>query len=199
MGTKLHVIRHGITRGNRDRLFYGAADYPLVQEGYDELNSLKKEGVYPDLDEDTSFFVSGMIRCEQTLRTLYGERTFTVIPLLKEMDCGEFEGLTFEEVNAIPAFNKWIRDNDPEIPIPGGESYNIFYERTNRGFDQLLSVHETFGKDSFAVLHGGVISSVMSRWFGNGVGEGFWTWLPKPGRGYTLTIEDGKPVSYRKI
>ena len=199
MKTKLHVIRHGMTRGNRDRLFYGAADYPLVEEGYEELNSLIKEGIYPVMDDNSIFFVSGLIRCQQTLETIYGERVFTAIPLLKEMDCGEFEGLTFDEVNSLPQFKEWVKRNDPSDPIPGGESYNSFYERTSKGFDNLLYVHNLMGRDSFSVLHGGVICSIMSRCFGDGVGENFWTWLPKPARGYTITIDDGRPIEYVKI
>ena len=37
---KLTLIRHGITEGNARRLYYGAADIPLLPEGEEALRRL---------------------------------------------------------------------------------------------------------------------------------------------------------------
>ena len=42
------MIRHGITRGNRDRLYYGQSDIPLIDDGKAEIGRLAEEGIYPD-------------------------------------------------------------------------------------------------------------------------------------------------------
>ena len=83
-----------------------------------------------------------------------------------------------------------------------------FYERVTEGFDKLMTEHElqmiklrNRPKDavSLAVIHGAVICSIMSRFFGNGLGNGYWGWLPDPGRGYTIEMEDGRISEYTRI
>ena len=66
---KLTLLRHGITEGNRRRLYYGSTDLPLLQEGWEALEDLRAQGGYPTA---TRYYTSGMIRTEQTLLALYG-------------------------------------------------------------------------------------------------------------------------------
>ena len=46
MKSKICLIRHGITRGNRDRLYYGQSDIPLIDDGKAEIGRLAEEGIY---------------------------------------------------------------------------------------------------------------------------------------------------------
>ena len=55
MKSKICLIRHGITRGNRDRLYYGQSDIPLIEDGEKEISRLAKEGIYPD-SEDAVYY-----------------------------------------------------------------------------------------------------------------------------------------------
>ena len=64
----IFLIRHGITRGNQERLYYGSTDLELAPEGIRELKQLRY-----DVPEDCRFFTSGMRRTEQTLSLLFGE------------------------------------------------------------------------------------------------------------------------------
>ncbi len=198
MKTYIHLIRHGITAGNRDGLFYGATDYPLVEEGYASLRTLKAEGIYPD-GEGACFYISGLTRCRQTLETIYGEKEAVTLPLLREIDCGEYEGMPFEIVNRLPDYRAWTENRDNSVPMPGGESMKGFYSRVSEGFDMLMEAHEKAGRTSIAVIHGAVICCIMSRLFGSGLEGEFWKWLPDPGRGYTVILEDGRPAEYEKI
>ena len=43
MESRIILIRHGITEGNKKRWFYGAADIPLSQEGREELIEQKAD------------------------------------------------------------------------------------------------------------------------------------------------------------
>ena len=40
MRSKICLIRHGITEGNKNRLYYGYADIPLAEEGIAALKEL---------------------------------------------------------------------------------------------------------------------------------------------------------------
>lgn len=85
---KLTLIRHGETEGSRRDLYYGAADIPVLPESLKALEEKAKAGVYPTAGH---YCISGMLRTVQTLRALYGDVPYTVLPGLREMDFGDFE------------------------------------------------------------------------------------------------------------
>ena len=208
MKSCIHFIRHGITEGILNRWYYGATDMPLVQEGIDEVLGFKADNVYPlDLAEDTDFYTSGMIRAEQTLDVIYGDVKRKAIKNLSEMSFGRWECKTFDELKLEPEFDEWMNCTDNSFVFPEGDSILSFYERVEKGFDELLGLHRLkelshrhSGKDATSVIvcHGGVISACMERYF-SGDRENFWQWIPAPGRGFTLYLEDGEPVRYEEI
>lgn len=73
MESRICLIRHGITEGNKNRLYYGFSDIPLAEEGIAELTRLAESGIYP-YDEDADFYTTGLRRTEQTLSIIYGEK-----------------------------------------------------------------------------------------------------------------------------
>lgn len=208
MKSYIHLIRHGITEGNKKHWYYGRSDIPLIEEGYEALEKLKEEGIYPEIDEDTQIFTSGLIRTIQTLNTIYGDREYTAIDGLREWDCGDFECKTHEELSENPIYKEWFENRTFDSKVPGGESMRAFYNRVTAAFAEFVKLHElqmiklrNRQKDavSLAVIHGAVISSIMCSSFSNGPGDGFWKWLPDPGRGYTIIMEDGRFADYKKI
>ena len=74
----IHFIRHGITEGIVNKWYYGNADLPLIEDGINELNALKEQGIYPNTDKAV-FYTSGMIRANQTLESIFGSKEYTVI------------------------------------------------------------------------------------------------------------------------
>ena len=208
MKSCIHFIRHGITEGILNRWYYGSTDMPLVQEGIDEILGFKENNVYPlDLAEDTDFYTSGMLRAEQTLDVIYGNVQRKPIANLSEMNFGRWECKTFDELKLEPEFDEWMNCTDNSFVFPEGDSILTFYERVEKGFDELLGLHRLkelshrhSGTDATSVIvcHGGVISACMERYF-PGDRENFWQWIPAPGRGFTLYLEDGEPVRYEEI
>ncbi|MBR6529774.1 MAG: histidine phosphatase family protein, partial [Firmicutes bacterium] len=168
MLSRIHFIRHGITEGILNRWYYGSTDIPLVQEGIDEVMGFKADNVYPsDITEDTDFYTSGMLRAEQTLNVIYGEVTRKPISNLSEMSFGRWECKTFDELKLEPEFDEWMNCTDNSFIFPEGDSILSFYERVEKGFDELLGLHRLkelshrhSGKDATSVIvcHGGVIS-----------------------------------------
>lgn len=204
MNSYIHFIRHGITAGNENSWYYGSMDIPLTERGAAQLTALREQGIYPPA-RDADCYTSGMLRTEQTFQTIYGDLPHKALPLLREMNFGAWEGMSFEEIKADTArraaFDDWMRITDGSFTFPeGGDSINSFYARIRSGLSELEGLHRLKelscrhnGKDavSLVVCHGGVIAAAMEHYF-PGQRENFWQWIPDPGHGYTVSFENGK-------
>lgn len=182
---KLTLIRHGITHGNKYGLYYGATDLPLLEEGVEELRQRKLTHIYP---EAPLYYTSPLQRTQQTLRELYGEVPFTVVEGFREMNFGDFEMRTVEDLKQDPAFLAWS-DSMSEVCCPNGESFAGVQRRALEAMAPILAA----GEDAVCVIHGGVIACMMFHWF---PGKAFEEWMLHPGTGWQVTVENGKPVSY---
>ena len=182
---KLTLIRHGITQGNKEGLYYGATDLPLLDEGIADLQRRKTSHTYPTAPR---YYTSPLQRTQQTLKEVYGDVDFTVIHDFREMNFGACEMRTVEDLKNDPDFVAWSRD--PSFNrCPGGESFADVQCRALQGVAPLLTSQE----DTVCVIHGGVIACMMFKWF---PGKAFDDWMIHPGTGWQITVEDGKPVSY---
>jgi len=202
MTSCIHFIRHGITEGIINKWFYGEADLPLIEEGLMELNKFKKENIYPPL-EGASCYTSGMLRANQTFEAIYPGSQYKVIKNLREMSFGRWECKTFDQLKTLEGFDMWINDKSGTFTFPGGESPVGFYNRVERGLNELLEEHEKQKSvkgcsSSIVVCHGGVIGVCMCLLTGK-ASEKFWEWIPGPGRGYTVFLENGKAVEYANL
>lgn len=207
MVSKIYLYRHGITEGNEKRWYYGGADLPLTEGGKKTLRDLAKRNVYPALPEDADLYTTGLIRTEQTLEILFGQRDHRVIRDLREMEFGDYECGTYEELSKYEDFEKWAWDETGDVVLPGGESKNQFAARIKEGLAELLGYHRlrelAHRHDggpavSAVVCHGGVISAVMQMLFPEEK-DSMWDWMPSPGSGYAVLFEDGEAVRYEKI
>lgn len=187
---KLSLIRHGITEGNIKRLYYGSTDIPLHPDGLKKLLELKEVYVYP---AGEAYYTSGMRRAEESFAALYGEIPHGTLPEIKEVDFGDFEMRTYEDLRSDPAYIEWITgDNEANI-CPNGESGNIVTDRAVKALEALVKND----RDAVCVTHGGVIGGVLSRWFPSANGR--YEFTPEPGHGFTVTFENGRPISYERI
>lgn len=199
----IHFIRHGMTEGNVKRWYYGRLDIPLLDEGKEQLRALSEQGIYP-VTPRADYYTSGLIRTIQTMEEIFGEREYEVIDEFKEMMFGDFEGKTYEELKHLDEYQAWISEKEGNVRTPNGESRMEFFNRVMVGFDKVKKLHrmkefslrhEGADAHSVVVCHGGVISALMMGLF-EGERRHFYEWIPDPGHGYTLKIEDGVPVSY---
>ncbi len=206
MKSCIHFIRHGITEGNVKKWYYGKTDLPLAEEGRKLLKTLTDEGRYPD-PEFADLYTSGLLRTEETFEIIYGEIEHKTITNLQEMNFGEFECKSYEELKALEGFITWADDQSGEVAFPGGDSKKSFIKRVSLGLKELLSYHKLRedahrdnGKDavSIVVCHGGVISQIMMELFAS-ENKNLWDWIPDPGHGYTVYFEESNPIKYEKI
>lgn len=203
MKTKICLIRHGITEGNQKRLYYGSSDIPLAEEGIEMLRNLSAQEIYPD-DADAKYYTSGMLRTEQTFSLIYGNREHEAFSPFREIDFGDFEMKSYSELKDDPDYQTWIGDTTGTLPPPGGESALDFQARVLEGFAELLQRQSERLENSLqeerayslkgklltiVVCHGGPIAAILQNAFPDEK-ENFYQWLPDPGHGYLLTVED---------
>lgn len=206
MDSKICLIRHGITEGNKSRLYYGHADIPLAEEGIEDLKRLARSGIYPD-GEKADFYTTGLKRTEQTLELIYGKREHETMEGLKEMNFGDFEMKSYRQLKELEEYQTWIADPKGEICPPNGESLKAFYKRISRSFEELkkrhcLKVISMRHKEeealSVAVCHGGTISAILESIYPR-VKDNFYKWIPDPGHGYMLMMKDGDVADVEKF
>ena len=181
----LTILRHAQTEGSLHDLYYGVADIPALEDALAELRARAA-----DFPTAPRYYTSGLLRTEQTFRAIYGALPHTRLPGLQEMDFGIFEMHSYEELKDDPAFLQWIQDPE-HLPCPGGECVPEVVARNMAAIAQVLAGEG----DAVCVIHGGVIANLMMQWFG---GDRF-TYPRKPGTGYTVTFEEGRPVGYAPI
>lgn len=169
---KLYLLRHGQTEGSLRNLYYGAANIPVLPESLEELHAAAQRGLYPKAQR---YYTSGLLRTEQTLAAIYGDVPHTQLPGLREMDFGDFEMHSYEELKDWPSYQKWIEDVEHN-PCPNGESAPLVLARNIEAIAPVLAADE----DAVCVAHGGVISGLLMTWFG-GIR---YDYLVRPGTGF---------------
>ncbi len=180
----LCLLRHGSTADTEAHRYCGASDLPLSPAGRAALQGLRYTA-----PPGARFLTSGMLRCTETLDLLFGHVPYETDPDLRELNFGVFEGCTYDELKADPAYQRWITgDNDANIP-PGGESGNAMATRVLTALQRIL----LDGRDTVAVVHGGTIAILMQALF-PGENRNRWQWQPRCGEGYWITFSGTGPA-----
>ena len=149
---RLLMIRHSVTPGNALKKYIGRTDQPLAPEGIALAES------FGTLEGFERVYVTRYQRTGQTADIIFPGAEKIVVPGIEEMDFGDFEGRSADEMENDPAYRKWV-DDMCLSRIPGGEIIDEFHERVTRGFNGLL---EEDRSDLIAmVVHGGTIMSLM--------------------------------------
>lgn len=189
----IHLIRHGRTEANIQRLYCGKTDLPLSKSGAKEIKCLTSMAIYPSL-EGLQVYTSDMLRARQTLEIIYGNVTHLELPTLREMDFGAFEMKSYEQLKENPAYIAWIEDQTGSIACPGGESQTVFTQRVVTGFQEVVDSD----KSALVVCHGGVITCLMQYLFPKEPRH-FYQWQPRPGEGYTISLSENGRVQFSVI
>ncbi len=181
---KLILLRHGITEANEKHLYCGATDIGLSEAGKEALLRRKAQITYPDLS-GMRVVTSGMKRCEETLRLLYGDVEHETDAAFREMDFGLFEMRSYEEMKTDPAYIAWITGDNEANLAPSGESGRLMTQRVLAGLDRMAAQN----RDTLLVTHGGVIAAIMSHLF-PAEQKNRYEWQPAPGGGYAVEFND---------
>lgn len=186
----LVLIRHGVTKANREHRYLGTTDEPLCGEGIRQLTEYQKLRLYPEIN---CLFASPMRRCLQTAEILFPELSPVVIPEWKEIDFGIFEGKHHLELQEEKRYQAWL-DSQGTLPFPEGESREEFLFRCDKGFRKMIEKIKEKKEENKVIgmmVHGGTIMALLSQY---GQGE-YFDYQAANGRGYVCTIKnwDRKP------
>ena len=139
----IHLVRHGETTGESSIRYHGRNDVPLSELGREQIERLIplvqhiqfRAVVHSPLDraaEAAEILVEGLHRAPSCVEEA---------PDLVEVDFGEMEGLTKNEIAVRQPqwFAEW--EAGRASAFPGGESFAGFDARVVKAFDGLLARH----------------------------------------------------------
>jgi probable phosphoglycerate mutase len=141
--TRLILVRHGETALTKDGRYSGRGDVPLSDEG--QAQAMAAGGRVAGIARDVAAVVTSPLgRCVRTAEIIAAElggADVTVLPDLIECDFGEWEGLTFAEVQQRwPAeLSAWL-DSSRTAP-PGGESFEAVAKRARAAVGTVLRAY----------------------------------------------------------
>lgn len=162
--TRVYLLRHGGVKPEKPGQFIGNLDLPLSPEGERRVESLVP------LFREASLswiFSSPLARARKTAEILASSLGMEVIfrDELKEIDLGEFEGKTFEEIAAEdPQKGEEMMKDPVRFVYPGGESFSLLAERSYRFFWETVTRRE--GATMLFVTHGGVVRTLVASLLG---------------------------------
>lgn len=152
----IHMVRHGLTEGNAQRRYVGATDMPLSEEGLRLARAGKRDEAVRQV------YVTPLRRTQQTAAILYPNARQVIVPDLREMNFGAFEGRTYEELENDADFLAWNNDGGMQ-PSPGGEGRLGFSQRATAALTRLIEEAAARGEEEIRILaHGGTIMSLMA-------------------------------------
>ncbi|NCE63444.1 histidine phosphatase family protein [Pseudoflavonifractor sp. 524-17] len=152
---RVYLLRHGRTQWNEEKRYQGKQDIPLSPEGVAEL----AEADY----RPETVYVSPLCRARQTAEVIFPYAWQIPVPEFREMDFGDFEGRSCQEMAEDPDYRAWV-DSGCLTLCPAGEDKAQFCARVCAAF--LVRVEEGFGQrqEEITILaHGGVLMAVMER------------------------------------
>lgn len=162
---RVYLVRHGQTVMNRQIRFRGVRDVPLDEVGRREAleaaQSLRDRGI-------TAVYSSPLGRAREVARRIAlvcGVAEVVDLPLLLNLDYGEWEGLTKHESAALDP-DAWAlyADSPEHATCPGGESIATAADRIVEALCVLGARHP--GESVAAVSHGVMLRLAVLRTHG---------------------------------
>ena len=167
--TLIYLLRHGEVQGAETRRFIGHLDVPLspVGERQCTIQAARLRGV-----RLAALFSSDLTRARRSAEIIGAPHGLapTIVPALREMDMGRWDGLTAGEIRAREpdAFADWMA-RVGEFPFPEGESVPDLLARVGPAFDAIAAAHA--GQAVAIVAHGGPNRALLCRALGVPLGR----------------------------
>jgi broad specificity phosphatase PhoE len=154
--TCIHLIRHGVTASNVQRVYMGRSDESISTEGRWQARQLARRLQRLDLE---AIYSSPLRRALETAEIVARphRHPVRVDADIVEIDLSRWQGRPFEEIaTADPvAWETWCRDPS-RLALPGIETFESLAERVRRFLNRLRKDHYAGGAVA-VVSHDGVI------------------------------------------
>ncbi|NJN15231.1 MAG: histidine phosphatase family protein [Oscillochloris sp.] len=160
--TTLFLIRHGETDWNMQGRWQGHADVPLNDIGRRQAAlvaaRLRDESVVFD-----AIYSSDLARAFQTAWEIGAAVKVAVqlLPSLREIDLGNWSGLTYEEMREKYPTEIALLDQGQDIPRGGAETLAAMQRRVVEAVDAIAAHHK--GECLALVTHGGCIRMMLAH------------------------------------
>ena len=176
------LLRHGQTAGNLARRYIGRTDEPLCEVG---ITAICKAGPFPAVPH---VYVSPMLRAKQTAALLFPNADQMVADGLREMDFGDFEGRSANEMSNDTAYRTWVEGGCASA-CPGGEDMGTYSTRVCAAFYEIvLNAIARAEQNVMIVAHGGSIMAIMCRCAKPQ--HDFYHWHVRNGCGYRAYLDE---------
>jgi len=158
---RLILARHGETASNRDGLGLGLQDVPLTEKGRHQADALAEALAGAKID---AIYSSPLRRALDTAQVIASRHGLEVVvdEGLTEMDVGDLDGLTFEEMRGrYPEFlSRWLGEEAGTLRMPGGrESLQEVQDRAREAVRRIAGRH---GRETVvAVTHNFTIHALL--------------------------------------
>ena len=162
--TLIYLLRHGEVVGAETRRFIGHLDVPLSARGEQQCTLQAARLRAAPLQAVFSSDLARSRRSGELIAAPHGLDP-VVVPALREMAMGRWDGLTAAEIQAREpaAFTDWMA-RVGEFPFPEGESVPDLVARAWPAFEAIAARHA--GGAVAVVAHGGTNRAVLCRALG---------------------------------
>ena len=168
-GSLIYLFRHGEVVLAETGRFIGHLDVPLSPRG--ERQSAAQAARLASVDV-AAVFASDLERARRTGEIIGAPHRLkpTMVPALREMAMGRWEGLTAAEIKQREPeqFAEWM-SRVGEFPFPEGESIPDLEARAWPAFEALAAAHA--GRAIAVVAHGGTNRTLICRALGLPLGR----------------------------
>ena len=158
---KVVFIRHGQTEWNVSGRYQGQSDVALSKEGIAQAEKLAEHFPVASVD---AVYSSDLMRARVTAEKVAEKFGLLVQtePAFRELNFGDWEGLTYEQITAswADAMTNFLRHPDI-LQIPHGESFPEVRQRAMKRLRELLAEHE--GHVIAVVAHGAVLRTMLTE------------------------------------
>lgn len=157
--TRLYIIRHGETDWNRENRTQGCGnDLPLNQKGIEQAVKLAERFKRISVD---AIYSSDLKRAFQTAQELSKSTSLdiTTSKMLREMNFGCWEGLTFSEIETRYSniYEIW-KDKPSDAVIPNAERLIDIQKRAMTAINEILLKH---GGENIVIVTHGLFAKVL--------------------------------------
>ncbi|MEW6189056.1 MAG: histidine phosphatase family protein [Actinomycetota bacterium] len=160
---RVFLIRHGETQWNVESKYLGSTDLGLTERGKHQTLVLARRLRGESLNSIYSGSSKRALTTAQAIADIHGLE-IKVLPQLNEINYGEWEGLTYDEINRdYPRFMERWTAGEEGLP-PGGESLSSFKSRVSEGLQRVIG--ENAEGKVVMVTHAGPIRAIICEILG---------------------------------
>ena len=145
---KITIFRHNKTAENIRKSYLGKTDISICDYSAQEI--------FPNVEK---VYVSGLRRTAQTANIIFPNAKTIASTCFNEMDFGEFECKTYQELSGNANYQAWLNSNCKKS-FGGVENFDAFVKKCSCAFQEIITQNLNTCDHLYFVLHGGTIMAI---------------------------------------